>query len=75
MPGRMAMTCCAEDMSFLGYVCRFAGAAALKQREWVKVTAVVKEEYWADYNGKGPVLYAEKVEKTKAPKEEVISFM
>lgn len=75
VPGRMAMTCCAEDMSFLGYVCRFAGAAALKQREWIKVTAVVKEEYWADYNGKGPVLYAEKVEKTKAPKEEVISFM
>ena len=75
VPGRMAMSCCAEDMSFLGYVCRFAGAAALKQREWVKVTAVVKEEYWADYNGKGPVLYAEKVEKTKAPKEEVISFM
>ena len=75
VPGRMAMTCCAEDMSFLGYVCRFAGAAALKQREWVKVNAVVKEEYWADYNGKGPVLYAEKVEKTKAPKEEVISFM
>ena len=75
VPGRMAMTCCADDMAFLGYVCRFAGAAALKQREWVKVTAVVKEEYWADYNGKGPVLYAEKVEKTKAPKEEVISFM
>ena len=75
VPGRMAMTCCAEDMRCLGYVCRFAGAAALKQREWVKVTAVVKEEYWADYNGKGPVLYAEKVEKTKAPKEEVISFM
>jgi len=75
VPGRMAMTCCAEDMSFLGYVCKFAGAAALKQRDWVKVTAVVKEEYWADYNGKGPVLYAEKVEKTKAPKEEVISFM
>ena len=75
VPGRMAMTCCAEDMSFLGYVCKFAGAAALKQRDWVKVSAVVKEEYWADYNGKGPVLYAEKVEKTKAPKEEVISFM
>lgn len=75
VPGRMAMTCCAEDMSFLGYVCKFAGASALKQRDWVKVTAVVKEEYWADYNGKGPVLYAEKVEKTRAPKEEVISFM
>ncbi len=75
VPGRMAMTCCAEDMSFLGYVCKYTGAADLQQRDWVKVRAVVKEEYWADYNGKGPVLYAEKVERTKAPKEEVISFM
>lgn len=75
VPGRMAMTCCAEDMSFLGYVCQYAGAAELRMRDWVRVTAVVKEEYWADYNGKGPVLHAESVERTKAPKEEVISFM
>lgn len=75
VPGRMAMTCCAEDMSFLGYVCEYAGAGQLKQRDWVRVTAVVKEEYWADYNGKGPVLHAESVERTKAPREEVISFM
>lgn len=75
VPGRLAMTCCAEDMSFLGYACEFSGAAALKQQEWVKVTAVVKKEYWADYGGEGPVLHAVKVEKTKAPKEEVISFM
>lgn len=75
VPGRMAMTCCAEDMSFLGYVCKYEKAAELEQRGWVKVTAVVKKEYWADYNGEGPVLHAVKVEKTKAPKEEVISFM
>ena len=75
VPGRMAMTCCAEDMSFLGYVCHYAGAAELRMRDWVRVTAVVKEEYWADYNGKGPVLHAESVERTKAPREEVISFM
>ena len=75
VPGRMAMTCCAEDMSFLGYVCQYAGAAELSMRDWGRVTAVVKEEYWADYNGKGPVLHAESVERTKAPREEVISFM
>lgn len=75
VPGRMAMTCCAEDMSFLGYVCKYDRAAELEQRGWVKVTAVVKEEYWEDYNGKGPVLHAVKVEKTKAPREEIISFM
>ncbi len=74
VPGRMAMTCCAEDMAFLGYACEFPGAGALKQKEWVKVTATVSREYWEDYKGEGPVLHAVSVEKTKAPKEEVISF-
>lgn len=74
VPGRMAMTCCAEDMAFLGYACEFPGADALKQREWVKVTATVAKEYWADYKGEGPILHAVSVEKTKAPKDPVISF-
>lgn len=74
VPGRMAMTCCADDMAFLGYTCEFPGADALKQREWVKVTAVVAKEYWEDYKGEGPILHAVSVEKTKAPKEEIISF-
>ena len=74
VPGRMAMTCCAEDMAFLGYACEFPGAAALKQRDWVEVTATVSKEYWEDYKGEGPILHALSVLKTKAPKEEVISF-
>lgn len=74
VPGRMAMTCCAEDMAFLGYACEFAGAGALKQKEWVKVTATVSKEFWEDYKGEGPILHAVSVEKTKAPKDEVISF-
>lgn len=74
VPGRMAMTCCAEDMAFLGYACEFSGAGALKQKEWVRVTATVSKEYFEDYKGEGPILHALSVEKTKAPKEEVISF-
>lgn len=74
VPGRMAMTCCADDMAFLGYACEFAGAGVLKQKEWVKVTATVTREYWEDYKGEGPILHAISVEKTKAPKDEIISF-
>mgnify|MGYP004532850487 FL=1 len=74
VPGRMAMTCCAEDISFLGYACEYEGADALNQKEWVKVKAVVHRKYWADYQGEGPVLTAVSVEKAKAPKKEVISF-
>ncbi len=75
VPGRMAMTCCAEDMAFLGFACSYQEADSLKEKQWVKVTAVVKKEYFADYNGEGPVLSALEVEKTKAPKEEIISFL
>lgn len=74
VPGRMAMTCCADDMAFLGYACEYSGADSLKQKEWVKVTAVVAKEYWADYNGEGPILHAVSVEWTKVPREEIISF-
>jgi len=74
VPGRMAMTCCADDMAFLGFACKYDKAQELAQKEWIKVTAVVKKEYWEDYQGEGPVLHAISVEKTKAPKNEVLSF-
>lgn len=75
IPGRMAMTCCAEDMAFLGYACEYDKAANLTEKQWVKVTAKVAKEYFADYRGEGPVLKAASVEQTRPPKEEVISFM
>lgn len=74
VPGRMAMTCCAEDMAFIGYACEFAGAESLRQQEWVRVTATFSKEYFEDYKGEGPVLHAISVEKAGAPKDEVISF-
>ncbi|NLL77527.1 MAG: GTPase [Clostridiales bacterium] len=75
VPGRMAMTCCADDMAFLGFACSYDKADSLTDKQWIKITAVVKKEYFADYNGEGPVLEALRVEQTKAPKEEVISFV
>ena len=74
VPGRMAMTCCADDMAFLGFACEYDKAAQLKDKEWVKVTATLSWEYWADYEGEGPVLHAVSVEPAKAPKKEVIDF-
>ncbi|MBO5209453.1 MAG: GTPase [Lachnospiraceae bacterium] len=74
VPGRMAMTCCADDMAFLGFACEYDKADTLTNKQWVKVTATVSKEYFADYNGEGPVLHAISVEQTKKPKEEVINF-
>lgn len=75
VPGRMAMTCCAEDMAFLGYACAFEGADALEDQQWVRVTATAEKRYFEGYQSEGPVLRALKVEPAKAPKEEVISFV
>lgn len=74
VPGRMAMTCCADDMAFLGYACKYDACNKLSNKDWVEVTATVHKEYWKDYNGEGPVLHAVNVVPTKKPKNEVLNF-
>lgn len=74
VPGRMAMTCCADDMAFLGFACRYDGADKLEQKQWVKVRAVVEKEFFADYEGEGPVLHAVSVESAREPENRIIDF-
>ena len=40
-PGRFVMTCCVEDIAFMGLPCKYADAASLHAREWVMVEATV----------------------------------
>lgn len=75
VPGRMAMTCCADDMAFLGFACQYEAVESLKDKQWVTVKAVVKKEYFKDYNGEGPILHAVKVTSAKQPKDDIIDFM
>mgnify|MGYP007057712635 CR=1 FL=1 len=74
VPGRMAMTCCADDMAFLGYACKYDKCSELENKQWVKVKATVHCEFWKDYNGEGPVLHAISVTPTDKPKEEILNF-
>ena len=73
VPGRMAMTCCEADMTLLRFSCKAREARHLENRQWVKVRAKVALEYWKDYEGEGPVLYAESVTPDKEIKE-VVQF-
>lgn len=73
VPGRMAMTCCEADMTFLGYVCKAREARNLETRQWVRVRAKIEYEDWKDYGGVGPVLYAEFVNPDE-PIKEVVQF-
>jgi len=74
VPGRMAMTCCADDMAFIGYVCKYDDADKLEDKQWIEVTATVTRAMFPSYKGPGPVLVAESIKETKKPKDEVISF-
>lgn len=73
LPGRMAMTCCADDTTFLGYVCRSAYAPKLKAGQWVTVRAKVRYANVSVYQGEGPVLEAENIEPAE-PIEELVYF-
>lgn len=74
VPGRMANVCCAEDIRFVGMICKSEKAKTLEQKSWVTVTAQVKIETMKQYRGEGPVLYAQTIEPAQAPAEEVVGF-
>lgn len=74
VPGRFAMTCCVEDITFVGFKCYYDGAKNLVDRQWVDVTATIDSEYYPDFEGEGPVLHAEKVVLTGPAEEEVVYF-
>ena len=74
VPSRKAMTCCANDIQFIGYVCKYDKAKDLKEGEWVDVEGTLREEYSPAYREKGPVLYAETLTASTAPEEEMVYF-
>ena len=74
IPGRNAMTCCENDIRFIGYICRAKGMALPAQKQWVKITAKVSYEYMAEYRGEGPVLVAQKIEPAQAPQTDLVFF-
>lgn len=74
VPGRNAMTCCAEDIRFFGFLCKYDKVRSLKKGEWITVTAEIKWEEAAVYEGEGVVLYAQSVEKAERPEDPLVYF-
>jgi len=74
VPGRNAMTCCADDIRFFGFLCKYDKARTLKKGEWVKVTATIRWEHADVYEDEGVVLYAKSVEKGERPDDDLVYF-
>ena len=74
-PGRFVMTCCVDDIQFLGIPCHYAGAKGLTSRSWVMVEATIAAEKHPLYQGElGPVLTAIKVSPAEKPEQDVAMF-
>ena len=74
-PGRFVMTCCVDDIQFLGVPCHYSAAASLEPRSWVMVEATINAEKHPLYQGElGPVLTAVKVTKGVEPGQDYVTF-
>lgn len=56
VPGRMAMTCCEADMTFIGFVAHSAELSSFQNHAWVKLRARIEVCYREEYQGEGPFL-------------------
>ena len=74
-PGRFVMTCCVDDIQFLGVPCKFVDAKKLEPRSWVSVCATISAEKHMLYQGElGPVLTAISVEPAEPADPDVATF-
>lgn len=72
-PGRFVMTCCVDDIQFLGVPCIFAGT--IEPRAWYMVTAKISAEKHSLYHGElGPVLTALSVTSADPADPDVATF-
>ncbi len=74
VPGRFAMTCCMDDIEFVGFPCAYESAKDYEDRQWVRVTAKVNVKFSPVYDGEGPVLTALDVIPAEKPADDVVRF-
>ena len=72
-PGRFVMTCCADDIQFLGVPCFYEGS--VEPRAWYMVTAHISAQKHSLYHGElGPVLTAISVTPAEPAVPDVATF-
>lgn len=79
VPGRFAMQCCANDITFIGFISRIP--STLKEfldthenKSWINVKAEVRVEFKKEYRGKGPVLYVKELKDSEPAEDDIVYF-
>lgn len=78
-PGRFAMTCCVEDIRFIGFKCVCDGKTEKQldgyvDRDFINLVARAKVEFCKEYKGPGVVLYAMDISSANKPEDELVYF-
>lgn len=73
VPGRFVMTCCEEDIKFLGFLCKCGEPVEFERRAWVTVTAEFDTVLTRE-GGEVPVLELRRIEPARRPKNDVVTF-
>lgn len=64
VPGRMSMTCCEADMTFLGYLSYYRELDAYSDGAWVHLKAKFELRNRKEYEGEGPFLMVQSMSLT-----------
>ena len=73
-PGRFAMVCCEDDITFLGLIAHGDDLDRFKNHDWIEVTARMDIEEHTAYEGTGPVMNILSIAPCEQPATEVVSF-
>ena len=74
VPVRKIMTCCADDVQFMGFLCKADDWSQIKSGQYVTVTARMEYKFMAEYGEEGPVFYAEEIVLAEKPEDELVYF-
>lgn len=74
VPGRHVMTCCEDDIQFLGFVCYFDEPPKFKHEDWVKVAVRYYYGTCDLYDEDGPILHLLSIEAGMQPEQELVTF-
>lgn len=74
-PGRFAMVCCAQDMTFLAVPCVGFDAKTIPEKTWIEVSGVCRVEHWKPFGEEdAPVIHVTGIVPCGKPKDEVVQM-
>lgn len=71
--GRFAMTCCADDIGGIGFICRYQDKFP-KEKEWFYLTATIESAFSEIHGRAAVILVEEKREPAEKPEDELVYF-